>query len=192
MLRALLAALRSALSAIGHGLWWCVTTPVNLLGHLLGRLGGGGHTLPPPPVAEETAAMVEDKVSNTVEKTRRADESALVRRYARRIARDLTPPDISTLRPEVREWLHRMDKGQLAELAGANISQVTDHLLGHIRIGKVCWHWEMPPAPPATESGNQWKMQPIDPDGRFAARLLAQQLRRAGKPMPTSDDELIP
>lgn len=192
MLRAILAALRSTLSALGQGLWWCVTTPVNVVGHYLGRLGGGGHSLPPPPVPEDTAAQMEDKISSTLEKTRRVDESALVRRYARRLSRDLAPPDISTLRPELQGWLQRLDKGQLTELAGANISQVTDHLLGYTRIGKLTWHWEMPPAAPAAEPKNPWKMQSIDPDGRFAARVLTQKLRRAGKAVPTFDDEPTP
>jgi hypothetical protein len=191
MLRAILAALRSALSTIGQGLWWCVTTPVNVVGHLLGRLGGGGHSLPPPPIAEETAAMVEDKVTDTLDKTRRVDESALVRRYARRLSRDLSPPDISTLRTELQEWLQRLDKSQLSDLASANISQVTDHLLGYTRIGKLTWHWEMPPAPPAAERENPWK-RPIDPEGRFAMRVLEQKLRRAGKPVRTFSDEPTP
>lgn len=191
MLRAILAAIRSALSAVGQGLWWCVTTPVDLVGNLLGSLGGGGHSLPPPPIAEETVSLVEDKITSTLDKTRRADESALVRRHARRVSRDLPSPDISTLRPELQEWLHRLDKVQLTELARANISQVTDHLLGHTRIGNVTWHWEMPPIPPAPVPENPWT-QPIDPEGRFAARVLEKKLRRAGRPMPTMDEEFAP
>ena len=186
MLAAIFSVIQSALSAIGKCFLWCIQAPFDVLASLFSPR----QSIPQPPPAEEAATAAAAQAATVIEQTKSADQAALVRRFARRKASDMSPPDISILPSEIQCWLQHLDQESLRIIGNTNVKLVTAHLTGDLRIGNVTWPWDAP-QPITLESQAPWHPN-FERHGKLSQRAQVLLAERTMKSAAAQANHLSP